>query len=233
MAKKSEEPAKTGKIRQIRSAYKMTKKYDSKIGLILLGVFVVVVAVLVGLGFLLGHPVMFAVFGVPMGLLVALIVFGRRAERAAYGQVEGQPGAAAAGLSMLRRGWSIQNAVAVTKNQDLVHRVVGRPGIILIGEGNPTRVRNLLAVEKKKHARFAADAPIYDIMAGEETADSIAISKLSRHIMKLPKNLKPAEVTELLQRLKALDASRPVAPIPRGPVPPNAKAARQALRGGR
>ena len=86
------------------------------------------------------------------------IVFGRRAERAAYAQVEGQPGAAAAALGVLRRGWNVQQAVAVTKNQDLVHRVVGRPGVILVGEGNPARVRHLLGVEKKKHARVVGEA---------------------------------------------------------------------------
>ena len=103
----------------------------------------------------------------PSGVLAALIVFGRRAERAAYAQLEGQPGAAAAALGVLKRGWKVQNAVAVTKNQDLVHRVVGRPGVILVGEGNEARVRHLLGVEKKKHARVVGETPIYDIVVGD------------------------------------------------------------------
>ncbi len=92
-----------------------------------------------------------------IGILAALIVFGRRAEKAAYAQVEGQTGAAAGALQMLKRGWDVKPAVAFTKNQDIVHRVVGRPGIILVGEGNPTRVKNLLAAEKKKHARIGGE----------------------------------------------------------------------------
>jgi Domain of unknown function (DUF4191) len=228
---KTDKPAKQGRFRQLIAAYSMTKRYDRHIGAILLGVFLVVVAIFVALGFVLGHPVFVGLFGLTFGVLIALIVFGRRAERAAYGQVEGRPGAAGAALAMLRRGWTVQQAVAFTKNQDLVHRVLGRPGIVLVGEGNPSRVRNLLGVEKKKHARFAGDAPIYDIIAGDETEDSVAVNKLARHIMKLPRNLKPGDVTEVMQRLKALDASRPTAPVPRGPLPQSSKAARQMMRG--
>jgi Domain of unknown function (DUF4191) len=228
---KTDKPAKEGRLRQLAAAYSMTKEYDRRIGVILLSVFLVVVAVCVGLGFVLGHPILVGIFGVTFGVLVALIVFGRRAERAAYGQVEGRPGAAGAALAMLRRGWTVQQAVAFTKNQDIVHRVVGRPGIVLIGEGNPARVRNLLGVEKRKHTRFAGEAPIYDIIAGDGTEDSVEVKKLARHIMKLPKNLSPGDVTEVMQRLKALDASRPAAPLPRGPLPQSAKAARQMMRG--
>ena len=155
------------------------------------------------------------------------------AERAAYRSLEGQPGAAAAALGVLRRGWKVQPAVAVTKNQDLVHRVVGRPGVILIGEGNNQRVRNLLGVEKKKHARVVGEVPIYDIVAStdnEESEGVVPVKKLSKYIMKLPKNIAPADVTDVLQRLKALDAMRPTMPIPRGPMPTSARAARQAAR---
>lgn len=221
---------KPSRRKQIAAAYSMTKQSDPKIGLVLLGVFLVVGVLVGALGWLL-HPV----FGVPMGLLsgltAAMIVFGRRAEKAAYGQVEGRPGAAAAALGMLRRGWEVKPMVAFTKNQDVVHRVVGRPGIVLVGEGNPSRVRNLLAVEKRKHARVAGEAPIYDIIAGDGSSGTVPVKKLSRHIMKLPRNIRPAEVTDLMQRLKALDASRPQAPLPKGPMPQNARAAKQMMRG--
>jgi Domain of unknown function (DUF4191) len=228
---KTDKAAKQGRYRQLIAAYSMTKQYDRHLGMILLAVFLVVLAICVGIGFVLGHPFALGTFGVPLGAMAALIVFGRRAERAAYGQVEGRAGAAGAALGMLRRGWTVQQAVAFTKNQDMVHRVLGRPGIVLVGEGNPARVRNLLAVEKKKHARFAGDAPIYDIIAGDETEDGVAVNKLARHIMKLPRNLKPGDVTEVMQRLKALDATRPTAPLPHGPLPQSPRAARQMMRG--
>jgi hypothetical protein len=92
-------------------------------------------------------------------------------------------------------------------------------------------VRNLLGVEKRKHARVAGDAPIYDIVAGDGSDGTVQVKRLAKHVLKLPRNLRPAEVTDLLQRLKALDASRPPAPLPKGPLPQNARAARSMMRG--
>jgi hypothetical protein len=229
MAKK-DQPDKPKRRAQIAQAYRITKKSDPKIGLVLAGIFLVTALVVGGLGWWLIHPVVGVMLGIPAGLLAAMIVFGKRAERAAYAQVEGQPGAAASALGMLRRGWEVKSGVAFTKNQDIVHRVVGRPGIVLVGEGNPNRVRNLLSVEKRKHARLVDEVPIFDIVAGDGP-DQVPIKKLPRHIMKLPRSLRPADVTDVLQRLRALDAMRPQAPLPKGPMPQNARAARQMMRG--
>jgi hypothetical protein len=221
---------KQGTIRRLIEAYRVTKRTDKHVGLISL-------AWLVGVGIVVGaifwfvvHPIAGVITGIPAGILAWLVVFGRRAERAAYAQIEGQPGAAAAALGVLKRGWHVQNAVAVTKNQDLVHRVVGRPGVILIGEGNEQRVRHLLGVEKKKHARVVGETPIFDVVVGDGE-DAVPIKKLSKFVMKLPKNVAPAEVTDLLQRLKALDAMRPQVPIPKGPIPTSMKQARQSMKG--
>ena len=218
-------------MRQILQAYRITKQRDRHLGLILLAWFLgsalVVVAVL---GLLLGHLLIGIVAGVMVGLIAVMSVFGRRAERAAYASVEGQAGAAAGALQLLKRGWEVKPAVAVTKNQDCVHRVVGTPGIILVGEGQTSRVRNLLANEKKKHARVAGQAPIYDIVVGDGTGE-VPVPKLVRHIRKLPRNIRPADMTELLQRLKALDAMRPAAPLPKGPVPTSLKGSRRMMQG--
>lgn len=219
-----------GRVRQIAQAYRITKQQDKRIGWVLLAWFLGV-GLVVGLfaGWLL-HPVFGVVMGVLTGLLAVLVVFGRRAERAAYAQVEGQAGAAAGALQMLRRGWSVKPAIGFTKNQDVVHRVVGRPGVVLVGEGQPSRVRHLLAAERKKHARLAGDVPVYDVVVGEGP-DAVPLPKLVKHIRKLPKNIRPAEMTELLQRLRALDAMRPQAPLPKGPMPTSAKGARRMMQG--
>jgi hypothetical protein len=230
MAKKDQAADKPKRRQQIAQAYRITKKSDPRIGLILLGVFLLVGLVVGGLVGFLFDPVFGVLMGVPAGLLVTMIIFGRRAERAAYAQVEGQPGAAAAALGMLRKGWEVKAGVSFTKNQDIVHRVVGRPGIILVGEGNHNRVRNLLAVEKKKHARMVDEIPIFDVIAGEGK-DEVPVKRLPRHIMKLPRSLRPADVTDVLQRLRALDAMRPQAPLPKGPVPQTPRQARQMMRG--
>jgi len=223
-------PAKGGRLRQIGQAYRVTKKSDPRLGWVLLAWFLGVGLAVGALGWFLIHPVFGVTMGVMSGLLAAIFVFGRRAERAAYAQVEGQTGAAAGALQMLRRGWSVKPAIAFTKNQDVVHRVVGMPGIVLVGEGNPNRARHLVTSEKKKHARVAPEVPIYDVLVGDGEG-CVPLPRLVKHVRKLPRNIRPAEMTELLQRLKALDAMRPQAPLPRGPMPTTAKDARRMMQG--
>ncbi|HEY6739998.1 MAG TPA: DUF4191 domain-containing protein, partial [Actinopolymorphaceae bacterium] len=218
----AQSPERMGRLAQIKAAYQLTKEAQPRIGLILLGIFLGVVALFVAAGFLFDSPVFIGLTGIPFGFLVMMIVFGRRVEKAAYARLEGQLGAAANALSTLRRGWTVDAAIAVTRNQDVVHRVVGRPGIVLVGEGVPNRVGNLLANEKRKHARVAPDTPIYDIVVGDDEGQ-VPLRKLSQHVMKLPRNLRPADVTAVLFRLTALAVTRQQLPIPKGPLPKNDK----------
>lgn len=236
MAKKDKPGKKAGKkqgrLRQMAVVYSMTKKTDPRIGLILLGVFLVAAAVAFGLFLLLlpGSVVFPAVTAVLVGVLVAMIVFGRRAQRAQYAQIEGRPGAAAASLNQLRRGWKVEPGIAFNRNQDLVHRVVGPPGIVLVGEGNPHRLRSLMASERRKHERVVSETPIHEVVSGNGDG-AVPVRKLSRHVTKLGRNIKPAEMTDVLARLKALDANRSNVPIPKGPVPTSLKGSRQQMRG--
>jgi hypothetical protein len=236
MAKKdSTAPEKQGRIKQIAASYRMTKQSDPKIGLILLGVFVVAAALAFLLFFFLipGSWILDVITAVMVGLLAVLIVFGRRAQKAAYAQIEGQPGAAAAALGLLRRGWKTDPAIAFNKNQDIVHRVVGPPGIVLIGEGNPNRLRSLLANERRKHERVVSEVPIHEVIVGDpsKVPGAVPIPKLSRHVQKLGRNIKGAQMTDVLSRLRALDANRSNIPLPKGPMPTNLKGARQNMRG--
>ncbi len=210
-----------GRLAQIRETYKLTRRADPRIGWILLGIFVAVVAVFVILGLLLKQSLFFWIFiGIMFAFLAVTFVFGRRAEKAAYAQVEGQPGAAASVLNALRSGWFTTPAVAVTKNQDFVHRVIGRPGVVLVSEAPPSRAVQLLANEKKRTARFVGETPIYEIQAGDGEGQ-VPLRKLQGTVMKLPRNLKPAEVSALRKRLDAL-TSTPL-PIPKGPLPKGTK----------
>lgn len=230
-AKKVKDPSKPGRIKQIRQSYTMTKKGDPKIGLILLGVFLLAgLAAFAVMLLIFGTIVFAAVFGVLVGLLFAMIIFGRRAQRSALSQIEGKPGAAAAALGMLRRGWKTDPAIAVTRQQDVVTRVVGPPGIVLIGEGNPNRLRPLLHAEKRKHERVARETPIHELMVGNDPGQ-VPLGKLTKHVTKLGKDLKPAQMTDVLQRIKALDANRSNIPMPKGPMPTSMKGQRGNLRG--
>jgi len=200
----------------LKQAYTLTQRNDPKLPWFMLIAFVVVFAVLEVIGILVGSPIIFAVAGVLFGLLAALTVFGRRAQGSAYRQVEGQPGAAAWVLEGMRGDWRVSSGVAGTSQLDAVHRVLGRPGIVLVGEGSPARVRGLLAQEKKRIAKVVGDAPIYDVTVGDGE-NQVPLKKLSSHVMKLPRNLTAAEVNALGKRMGALGAARP--PIPGGPLP--------------
>jgi hypothetical protein len=178
--------------------------------------FVVVAGLVELIGILLSSPFVFLPLAVVTGGLAALIVFGRRAQGSAYRQVEGQPGAAAWVLEGMRGDWRVTSGVAGTAQLDAVHRVLGRPGIILVAEGVPSRVRGLLAAEKKKVARVVGDTPIYDIVVGDEEGQ-VPLRKLGNHVMKLPRNLSAAEVNSLGRRMSALGGAR--MPVPGGPLP--------------
>jgi hypothetical protein len=212
----------SGRIKQLIEAYRFTQREDRWIGLILLAVLVGTFLVFLGIGRAVDHPYLLGLFGLTTGIVLALVVFGRRAERAAYLQLGNQPGAAAAPLNLLRRGWTVTPAVAVTRNQDLVHRVVGRPGIVLVGEGSPTRVGNLLQQEKKRTNRVAPEVPVHEFVAGDGEGQ-VPLRKLVRTVSKLPKALTAAEVNELNFRLKALASQQGQLPIPKGPMPKNMK----------
>ncbi|WP_166355933.1 DUF4191 domain-containing protein [Phytoactinopolyspora limicola] len=224
MARKEEQDStekKPGRIAQIKQTYRMARRSDRWVGWITLAYIVGVLGIAVLIGLLLGPLWMWLIMGLPSAMLAGAIVFGRRAERAAYAQIEGRPGAAAAALGTLRRGWDTEPGVGANRHQDVVHRAVGRPGIVLIGEGEvPGRVANLLAQEKKRHARVAPETPVYDIMVGRGDG-LVPLPKLAKHLRKLPKNLRGAEVTELRHRLRAL-GTQPVG-MPKGPLPKGLK----------
>ena len=234
MAKNDDKPAKQGRIKQIVASYQMTKKSDPRIGLILLATFLVAGALAFVVFMLLPGGLVFDILtGVLVGLLAALIIFGRRAQKAAFSQIEGQPGAAAAALGMLRKGWKTDPAIAFNRNQDLVHRVVGPPVIVLVGEGNPNRLKTLLAGERRKHERVASETPIFEVVCGDPDVypGAVPVSRLAGHVTKLGRNIKPAQMTDVLARLKALDANRSNIPLPKGPIPTSMKGARGNLRG--
>ncbi|WP_431773386.1 DUF4191 domain-containing protein [Streptomyces cucumeris] len=217
MARKetSENP---GRLKQIALTYKMTKRVDSKVGLVVAGVGIVTFGVLLAVGFWIGHPIFLGILGFVLAFLAMAIVFGRRAERAAFGQMEGQPGAAAAVLENVGRGWSVTPAVAMNRNQDVIHRAVGKAGIVLVGEGNPNRLKGMLAAEKKKMARIVADVPVHDMIVGSGEGQ-VEIKKLRTTLMKLPRVLPGAQVTVVNERLRALGDLMSNMPIPKGPMP--------------
>ena len=209
------DPTAAGRIKQIRMVAGIIRKSNPRaLPLIALaGVGVLAVFVIVGL--FTGLVGFLTPLGLLFGLTVAMILFGRYAQSAQYKAVEGQPGAAAAIMQSMRGGWTVTPAVSANRSMDVVHRAVGKPGVVLVGEGSPNRLPSLLAAEKKRVSRVAFDVPIYDLQVGDEEGQ-IPIRKLQRKLMRLPRNLKGPAVADLNYRLKALPQSLQA---PKGPMP--------------
>ncbi|WP_030543090.1 DUF4191 domain-containing protein [Streptomyces albus] len=217
MARKatSENP---GRLKQIALTYKMTKRSDSKVGLVVAAVGLVTFGVLLAIGFLIDHPVYLGILGALLAFLAMAIVFGRRAEAAAFGQMEGQPGAAAAVLENVKRGWTVTPAVAMNRQQDVIHRAVGKAGIVLVAEGNPNRLKGLLAAEKRKMARIVSDVPVHDVTVGNGEGQ-VPLKKVRTHLLKLPRVLTGPQVTTVNDRLRAMGDLMSNMPMPKGPLP--------------
>ncbi|MEV0587831.1 DUF4191 domain-containing protein [Nonomuraea sp. NPDC050310] len=212
MATSDEKP---GRIKQLRMIAQIIQQANPKGMPIVFLSAVATLAVVVVVGVLLGF-VWYAVFlGLMLAVLVGLIVFGQLAQKAQYSILHGQTGAAAAVLQGMRGNWQVTPAIAVNRDQDLIHMVVGFPGVILVSEGPKNRVGKMLAAEKKRVARVVLGVEIYDIQCGDDEGQ-VPIAKLQRQIMKLPRNLKKPAVNEVKDRLRSLPKNLP---MPKGPMP--------------
>jgi Domain of unknown function (DUF4191) len=231
--KASTDPADMGRMRQIRRAYQLTHEYDRALPFLLLGAFLIPLAIAVTVGLLTDQVLNFTLVGLGVAILLPMMVLVRRAKQATYRRYAGQAGSAEVALQMLPKQWVSTPVIAANRSSDVVHRTLGPGGLVLIGEGEPGRVRQLLASEVKKHERVAYGVPVTTVLMGNKPGQ-IPLDKLADHIRKLPKALQPNQVTDIKQRLRALDAVRPNIPVPKGPMPTNprqVKGARQAMRG--
>jgi hypothetical protein len=214
--KKSTEAAiKTPRFQTFRDAYAVTKNVKPWIPFALIAVFLIVWALGIGIGFALNHPIYLAFVSLPVALLASMFFFTRQASTAAYSSIEGQIGAGASVLMAIRKGWTTTPAVAVARNQDMVHRSVGRAGIVLVGEGSQG-VKQMLVEERRKTERFAPGVPITEVIVGDSQG-AISIRKLQKHLAKLPKKLSAHQMREVRARLKAVGGMS--MPIPKGPLP--------------
>ena len=233
---KAPKEKKTGRLAQIWQVFKITRQQDPLVGWYMLLAFLVTFGVLFIVGLLLDLGWIFAIFGVMSGILVATIVMSRRAERAAYRQIEGQTGAAGAALTSIRRGWyTDREPVAADVNRPgdftsaaVVYRALGRAGVVLVGEGPTGRVQKLLVAEKKRVERVAPGVPVTLMRVGSGE-DEVPISKLASKVQRLRPQITKDEMSVVNKRLKALGGMK--APLPKGIDPTRARMDRKALRG--
>src|SRR5438445_11922027 len=110
-AKRAESRARRAQIFQ---AFKMQRRDDPLLIPLMLGVLLGAVAVVFLLGLIWRVQWMALPLGVALGVLGAILLFGRRVQRTVYAKADGQPGAAAWALENLRGRWRVANAVAGT-----------------------------------------------------------------------------------------------------------------------
>jgi hypothetical protein len=219
-AKRARRAASAERRSQLWQAFNQQRKQDKMLIPLMAGSVLLGAALAFGIGMIFGLHWVLLPLGVALGALGAVALFGRRMQNSVYGQAEGQPGAAGWALDNIRGQWRVTQGVASTTQLDVVHRVIGKPGVILVAEGAPHRVRNLLAQEKKRTARLIGKIPIYDIVVGNEEGQ-VPLRKLQVHLTKLPSNITAKQMDVVEGRLTALGSRN--AALPKGPLPPGAK----------
>ena len=208
-----------GQLAQMWTVYKMTAQADrtsvlwsALAFLVVLGGFIAFSAFSFPGNVL--NLVIFIILGAMFGIIVAMIIMGRKAERAAYNRIAGQMGAVGAVLGNIRKGWrSAEMPVAVNpRSQDAVYRAIGPAGVVLIGEGSRSRVKVLLEDERRKVNRVAPGAPVNFIYVTNDP-EATNLADLTRELYKMKKSLNRAEIGVVAKRLESLGLN---IPIPKG-----------------
>lgn len=222
-ATKGDAPKKQSQLAVVKDAYRLVKK-DSPLAIVwCLIIFVLVLTFGIIIGNNLGHPIYAGFITLPVAFLGAFFLFTRYANSAAFASIEGQLGAGASVLMSIKRGFVTTPAVNVNRDQDMVHRVSGKAGIILVGEGG-FGVKSLMQDEKRKMERFLSGVPVTEVMVGENSGQ-VSIRKLHKHLKKLPKKLNTAQLREVRARLRSVGGLN--LPMPKGPMPTNVRMPRR------
>lgn len=164
-----------------------------------------------------GNPVgavIWVVLGLMAGLLVFLIVLGQITQRLMYTNLEGQIGAVSSLIkNQLRRSWrGSEVPVRMNKSSDTVYRLIGRPGVVIISEGQRSRVAPLVDEARKEVARIVPAVPIHVLHVG---ADGLALKDMFRTMYKFPRGIRSAEILVVSNRLNSI-AKTPMSQMPKG-----------------
>jgi hypothetical protein len=205
---------KPNRLKQIGEVFNMTRRHDPMVPWLMLLVFLGVVALSLLVGLWLENWITGLIIGIALGLLGATLILSRRAERAAFAQIENQPGASGAALGTLKRGWITEDQpVAVNpRTQDAVFRAIGRPGVVLVSEGPSHRVKPLVDAERKRLARILPNVTVHVIESGRGEGQ-VPISQVAKKMGKLKKELTKLEVNAVSKRISSLGNRLP---IPKG-----------------
>ena len=232
-AKKEQRAAKRAKGKatrsQLKQAFDIQRKRDKALIPIMLACVLGGGLLFFLLGLWWGAKWFWLIMGLILGAVLAMFIFSRRLEKSMYDEVGDTPGAAGWTLENMRNTmgivWLTKTGVQANTHMDTVHRVVGNPGVVLVGEGDPNRLKPLMAKEHKRVERLLAGVPVYEVYAGEGEGQ-VRNRDLQKHLLKMPKNYQKDEVYSLNSKLEAMDSrNRPgqIPGLPGGPMPKQAQ----------
>ncbi|MEU6859904.1 DUF4191 family protein [Glycomyces sp. NPDC046736] len=225
MAKQQDKETFGSRLKTIGMAIKFTNQRDKlflplEAAAILLP-FVIVTALVIFADFSL----IWFVSSLFVALLAGLIVLNMRTTKVVNNEAIGKPGAAYALIDGIR-GWQVTPGVAALSETQMVHRAVGKAGVVLLGEGGG-KVRKLLGQEKKRISRVVGSTPVYTFAVGEGANDDFSVTEVRKRLMKLPKNIDSKAANHIAKRLDALGIGMA---IPKGPIPTSTNAGKGARR---
>lgn len=231
----SNDPRDWSTWRQIRESYKLSREYDPKLPYYLFGMMAAITLASVLIAVFAIHSRFGWIWGLVLGLSLAMTaamyLLTARTKKATYARYKGQPGAGEVGLNLLSKSrWSHESAIAFTRQGDTIHRAVGPAGVVLVGDGSPTRLKQMLANEARRHEQVLFDIPVHVIQMGEEE-DQVRLEDLAKHIEKLPRAIDKVQIADVNSRLRALDKMKPRVPLPKGPLPTGGRGSRRMMRG--
>lgn len=223
-------PKKRRWYHNLADAYRITKRSYPWTPWVLIGSVILTICIaLIICALLKANWIVWSILGLLFGLTVAMTILSFLVRRAMYAQIDGTVGAAYAVLSGIKSGWIIsEQPLVVTREQDVVWRIIGRPGVVLISEGPSSRVQPLMSAERKKIQRVVKNVPVHVLQVGSEDTQ-VPLAKLQSRLRSYKKVLTKEEVPAVSARLAALQSSQP--PIPKGVDPYKARPSRRALRG--
>lgn len=226
---KTDKQTKRRWYQNLADSYAVVKRSYPWLPIALIAIPILSIAAGVAFGILSGEPAFPIVTGVVGAVTLDMFLLTMLLRPAMYKQLDGRVGAVYAVLSQIKRGWDYdEEPIAVDRNQNLVWQLVGRPGVVLVSEGPPSKVAPLLNNERKRIQRAISNVPITFVEVGNEEGQ-VPLKKLNSKLRSLKKVLTKEEVPAVANRLNAL-GSRGL-PVPKGVDPYNTRVSRRAMRG--
>jgi len=194
---------------------------------------VLIFLVLAALGFILSGGfiigiALWVLLGIATAYLSTLLMITRATNRAVFKKYATEPGRLSLVVgSLTRRTYKGTNQpVAVNpRTKDMIFRVVGPAGVILMGEGNPTSTKAMLDDERRKVQRMATGVNVTTFYCSEAEG-GIPLLKMDKTVRALKRTMNKQEIFAVQNRLAAMDV-RGGLPIPKGIDPMKMRASKK------